>query len=90
MVKDSRFQLISKGGVELEGGGPVMTMRDSSFLLISNVLGRWCGAGERGPLIRMDDFLFLLISNVYIRNGESNCFSWWNCGLFQDIVGSNM
>ena len=30
------------------GGGPVMMMKESLFLLISNVLGRACGAG-RGP-----------------------------------------
>ena len=28
------------------GGGPLMTMKDSLFLLILNVLGRMCGAGE--------------------------------------------
>ena len=27
-------------------GGPLMMMKDSSFLLISNVLGRECGAWE--------------------------------------------
>ena len=30
------------------GGGPIMLMKDSSFLLISNVLGRGCGA-RTGP-----------------------------------------
>ena len=28
------------------GGGPLMMVRDSLFLLISNVLGRRCGARE--------------------------------------------
>ena len=28
------------------GGGPLMMMKDSLFLLISNVLGRECGAGR--------------------------------------------
>ena len=28
------------------GGGPLMMMKDSLFLLISNVLGRGCGDGE--------------------------------------------
>ena len=30
------------------GRGPLMMMKDSLFLLISTVLGRWCGPG-RGP-----------------------------------------
>ena len=43
----------------------------------------------RGPTNDSEGFsLFLLISNVLIRNRESNRFSWCNCGLFQDIVGS--
>ena len=45
-----------------EGGGPLMMMKDSSFLLISNVLGRGCGAGG-GPLMMVKDSLFLLISD---------------------------
>ena len=49
--------------------------------------GVWGWGG--GPLM-MEDFLFLQIKNVLIRNRESNCFSWWNCGLFQDTVGSDM
>ena len=31
-----------------KGRGPLMMTKDSLFLLISNVLGRVCGAGE-GP-----------------------------------------
>ena len=33
-----------KKGVWGWGGGPLMNMKDSLFLLISNVLGRGCGA----------------------------------------------
>ena len=33
-------------GILGRGGGPLMMMKDSLFLLISNVLGRGCGAGE--------------------------------------------
>ena len=44
------------------GGGPIMMIKDSLFLLISNVLGRGCGAG-RGPN-NDDEGFFLLISNV--------------------------
>ena len=40
-----------------------MMMKDSLFLLISDVIGRACVAG-RGPLMTMNDSLFLLISNV--------------------------
>ena len=47
-----------------------MMMKDSMFLLISNVLGKMCGAGE-GPLMMMMDSLFLLISNVSGK-GPSN------------------
>ena len=57
-----------------------MIMKDSLFL--------WSWGG--GPLMMTEDFLFLLISDVLIKNRESNCFSWWNCGLFQDIVGSKI
>ena len=42
-----------------------MMMKDSLFLLTSNVLGKRCGAG--GPLMMMKDSLFLLISNVLGR-----------------------
>ena len=38
------------------GGGPLMIMKDSLFLLISNVLGRECGAG-RGPTGNDEEFL---------------------------------
>ena len=37
--------MFQKGGVGL-GGGPIMMVNDSLFLLISNALGRGCGAGE--------------------------------------------
>ena len=40
-----------------------MMVKDYLFLLISNVLGRGCGAGEC-PLMMMKDFSLLLISNV--------------------------
>ena len=33
-------------GVRGLGGGPVMMMKESVFLLVSNVLGTRCGAGE--------------------------------------------
>ena len=38
-------------------------MKESLFLLISNVLGRGFEAG-RGPLMMVTDTLFLLVSNV--------------------------
>ena len=41
-------------------GGPLMMMKDSSFLLISNVLGRGFGAG-RGPI--NDDEGFFVSAN---------------------------
>ena len=41
-----------------------MMMKDSLFLLISNVLGRGCGAREGGPLMMMKESMFLLVSNV--------------------------
>ena len=88
IMKDSLFLLISNAlGKERAAGegGPVMMMKDFWFLLISNVLG-WGG----GPLMMMEDFLLRPISNVSIRNQESNCFSWWNCGLFQGFVGSKI
>ena len=40
------------------GGGPPMIKEDLLLLLISNVLGRGCGAG-RGPLMLVKDSLFL-------------------------------
>ena len=45
------------------GGGLIMMMMDSLFLLISNALGRECGA-RGGPLMMVNDSVFLLISNV--------------------------
>ena len=48
-VKDSlflpNFRCFRKG-VWGWGGGPLMMMKNSLFLLISNVLGRGCGARE--------------------------------------------
>ena len=41
-----------------------MNMKDSLFLLISNVSRRGCGTG-RGPQMTMKDSLCLLISNVF-------------------------
>ena len=43
-----------------------MKVKDSLFLLISNVLGRGCGAG-RCPLMKVKDSLFLRISDVLGR-----------------------
>ena len=45
-----------------------MMMKDSLFLLISNILGRECGGG---PLMMMEDSLFLLMSNVLGRGCEA-------------------
>ena len=42
------MSLRGRSGVWGRGRGPFMMMKDSLFLLISNVLGRGCGAG-RGP-----------------------------------------
>ena len=47
-----------------------MIMKDSLFLLISNVLGRGCGPGG-GPIMMMKVSLCLLISHVLGR-GPSN------------------
>ena len=50
------------------GGGPIMMMKDSWFLLISTVLGRECGAG-RGPY--NDDEGFFVSADFkcfFIRN----------------------
>ena len=47
-----------------------MMVKDSLFLLVSNILGRGCGAG-RGPLMMVNDYLFLLIQNVFGK-GPSN------------------
>ena len=40
--------MFQKGGVGL-GGGPLMMVKDSLFLLISNALGRGCVGLGRGP-----------------------------------------
>ena len=45
-----------RNGVWGKGGGPLMMMKDSLFLLISNVLGRGCGAW-RGPTSDNEGFL---------------------------------
>ena len=49
MVKESLvstdFKCFRKGVLGW-GGGPLMMVKDSLFLLISNILGRGCGAGE--------------------------------------------
>ena len=65
MVKESLFLLSDVVGTALEatrGRGPLMMMKDSFFLLISNVFG--IVGPEGGPLMMMKDFSFLLISNV--------------------------
>ena len=64
------MSLRGKSGVWGRGRGPLMIMADFLFLLISNVLGRGCGAGM-GPIMMMKDSLFLLISNV-VGRGPSN------------------
>ena len=47
-----------------------MTMKDSLFLLISNVLGKGCGAW-RGPKNDDEGLFFLLILNI-LKRGPSN------------------
>ena len=47
--------------------GPMMTMKDSLFLLISNVFGRGCGAG-RGPTPYVEGF-FVSVDFKCFRKG---------------------
>ena len=49
------MSLRGRNGVWGRGRGPLMMMKDSLFLLISNVLGRECGAG-RGPTNDDEEF----------------------------------
>ena len=49
------------------GGGPLMMMKDSSFLLILDVLGRGCGA-RRGPTNDNEGF----IVSVELGRGPTN------------------
>ena len=51
---------------------------------------RWVGRGcvaQRGPT---NDGRFFVSANFNCFNQELNFFSWWNCGLFQDVVGSDI
>ena len=48
------------------GGGPLMKMNDSLFLLISNVLGRGCGAG-RGPSKMMKDSVYEISAGLPLK-----------------------
>ena len=49
------------------GGGPLMMMKNFLFLLISNVLGRRCGAG-RGPTNDDEGFFVSADFKYLIRN----------------------
>ena len=54
-----------EGGLGL-GGGPIISMKDSLFLLISNVLGRGCGAG-RGPSKMMKDSVYEISAGLPLK-----------------------
>ena len=84
-----------RNGVWGLGGGPIMMMKDSLFLLISNDLGSECGGGEGGPIMMVKDSLFLLISNVFGRgfgagrgptNGDEGFFIFADFKCFREGV----
>ena len=58
--------MFQKGGVGL-GGGPLMMVKDSLFLLISNALGRGCVGLGRGP--SKDDEGFFVSVNLFLPGG---------------------
>ena len=53
------------------GRGRLMMMKDSLFLLVSNVFGRECGAG-RGPT--NDDEGFFVSADVFLPGGPTDYF----------------